>query len=62
MTQEVRLQTRAQPFSEVSGVGQQTEGSSGVPHAPDAQVLLGSAEVSLGGGARAPEAHLALNH
>eukprot|EP00969_Alexandrium_andersonii_P191432 8455574-Alexandrium_andersonii.AAC.1 len=43
-------------------MGQQTEGSPGVPHAPDTQVLLGSADFSFGGGARTPEVHLALNH
>eukprot|EP00969_Alexandrium_andersonii_P182815 8078108-Alexandrium_andersonii.AAC.1 len=43
-------------------MGQPAEGSPGVPHAPNANVLLSSADFSLSGGARTPEAHLALDH
>eukprot|EP00969_Alexandrium_andersonii_P055025 2425362-Alexandrium_andersonii.AAC.1 len=33
-----------------------------MPHASDAKVFLGSTNFPLGGGSRAPEAHLALDH
>eukprot|EP00969_Alexandrium_andersonii_P278237 12299741-Alexandrium_andersonii.AAC.1 len=62
MTQEVRPQTGPQQLSEVGGMGQLAEGSPGVPHAPNANVPLGSADFSFSGGARTPEAHLALDY